>query len=180
MTAIKIATNPVLYRTKKIGEQATFPNAGKGATHTVQGTIALATTNVDEVGDTVLLCEVPGNASIVSIRLASDDLDSNGTPTLTWDLGIVKDPVWVSSTTVTATTVDDDVYATSITLGQAATVFTEYAYEARDINVCGQTVALDGGETAHADPRFIALTVDGAAATAAAGDLSYIVQFVVA
>lgn len=179
MTAIKIATNPVLYRTKKIGEQASLAGAAKGKLHCAAGTIALATTNVDEVGDQVVLCEVPGNAVILSIRLAADDMDSNATPTLTWNVGIVKDPVWVSSTTVTTTTVDLDCYATSITLGQAATALTEYMQEARDINLLGQSVALDGGESAHSDPRFIAITADGAAATAVAGDLSYIVQFIV-
>lgn len=180
MTAIKIATTPVLNRIKKIGDQTAFSGAAKGTQHVVTGTLALATTNIDEAGDTIILCEVPGNATILRIELAADDMDSHSTPTLTFDLGLVKDVAWVSSTTVTCTSVDVDCYGTEITLGQAATAFTDYAHEVRDINVAGQTVALDGGETtAHSDPRFIALTVDGTAATAVAGDVSYRVSFLV-
>ena len=75
--------------------------------------------------------------------------------------------------------VDADCYATSITLGQAATAFTEYAFEQRDINKTGQRVWQDGGVTA--DPKglyYLSCTV-ATAGTAVAGDLSFIVEYVV-
>jgi len=138
-----------------------------GVVRIAQGTIALATGDLD-AADIVMLAPIPTNASITSIRLASDDLDS--TTSLTWHVGLH---------TTAGVAVDADCYATSITLGQAATAFTEYAFEARDINKTGQRVWQDGGVTA--DPKglyYLSMTV-ATAPTAVAGDIAFIVTYVV-
>ena len=145
-------------------------NSG-GRLRVAQGTVALATTDLD-IGDIVHLAVLPAEASVVSIRLASDDLDSNGTPLLTWDVGVY---------TTAKVASDIDAFASAITLGQAATVFTEYAFEARVIEECGQKLYLDAAATlaSHDNQYYISLTCFAAAATAAAGDISYNIEYVV-
>lgn len=140
-----------------------------GRVRVAQGTIALATTDLD-INDIVLLAPVPTNASIISIKLASDDLDS-GSPALLWDVGLHN---------LAGTAKDADFYATDVTLGQAATAFTEYRYEAADINTCGDRVWQNAGDSS--DPNgtyYISMTVSTAPATAAAGDVSFIIEYVV-
>ena len=141
-----------------------------GRVRSVMGTVALATGDID-AGDIVLIAPVPSGATIKSIQLASDDLDS-GTPALTWDLGLY-------TTAATPVAVDINYYGTVITLGQAVTVFTEYSYDARPIEDCGQRVWEDAAVSS--DPGghyYIALTVNVTAATAVAGDVSFIIEYV--
>lgn len=142
-----------------------------GRVRIAQGTVAVAADGTGS-GDIIMLAPLPSNASVTSIMLASDDLDSNGSPTLAWDVGLYDDDA--------ATALDADCYATAITLGQAATAFTEFAFEARNINATGQRAWEDGGQSA--DPGgfvYLALTISTAAATGAAGDVSFIVHYVV-
>ena len=142
-----------------------------GRVRIAQGTIALATTDIDD-NDVIMLASLPVGASITSIKLASDDLDSGGSPSLTFNIGLYQ---------TDGTVKDEDCYATAITLGQAATAFTEYAFEVRNINVTGQRVWEDAGDSSQPSDAqyYLAVTVQAAAATAAAGDLSFIVQYVV-
>jgi hypothetical protein len=68
-----------------------------------------------------MLAPVPTNASITSIKLFNDDLDSGTTNTC--DVGIYN---------TDAVAVDDDAYASAITdLRAAVTTGTEVAFEAR-------------------------------------------------
>lgn len=141
-----------------------------GRVRVAQGTIAVAADGTGS-GDIIMLAPVLTNASIMSIRLAADDLDSNGSPTLAWNVGL-----YTSGGTVK----DVDAYASAITLGQAATAFTEYRFEAANITTCGQRVWEDAGDTS--DPTatyYVAASVSTAAATGAAGDLSFIIEYVV-
>lgn len=145
----------------------------RGRVRQVSGTIELETGDLD-LNDVLMLCGVPTGAVVNSIKLASDDLDSNGTPALAWDLGVY------SGADDAAETKDEDAYASAITLGQAATAFTEYAFEARNISACGQKVYEDAGDSSDPnDEYFIGLAVSTAAATAAAGTLSFIVEYTI-
>lgn len=140
-----------------------------GRVRVAQGTVAVAADGTG-AGDIIMLAPVPTGASIISIKLAADDLDS-GAPALAWDVGLYDDE---------GTVKDVDAYASAVTLGQAATVFTEYAFEARNINACGQRVWEDAGETI--DPfatYYVAASIQTAAATGQAGDLSFIIEYVV-
>lgn len=141
-----------------------------GRERVAQGTIALATTDL-EASDIVMLAPIPTGASITSIQLASDDMDSDGTPALLWNLGLY---------TTAGVEVDLDCYGTDLTLGQAATAFTEYRWDAANITTCGQQIWEDGGQTE--DPfghYYVALTIDTVPDVAVAGDLSFIIKYVV-
>ena len=141
-----------------------------GRVRIMQGTIALATSDIDN-NDIIMLAPINVGASITSIKLASDDLDSGGSPSLTFNIGLY---------TTAGVVKDEDCYATAITLGQAATAFTEYAFEVRNVNVCGQRGWEDAGDSTDPGGQYyLAVTVQAAAATAAAGDISFIVEYVV-
>lgn len=146
-----------------------------GKVRVAQGAVAVATTSLDDVGDVIMLCGLPTGAVVTSIRLASDDLDSNVSPLLAFNLGLY--PEFDSAV---AAAKDADTYASAITLGQAATAFTEYAFEARGIEECGEKVYEDAGDTTDPDDvYYLGLSVSAAAATAAAGDIAFIVEYVV-
>jgi hypothetical protein len=112
-----------------------------GVKRVATGTIALDAGDLS-ANDTVMLAPIPSNASITSIKLFNDDLDSD--TTLTTDVGIYTTAVAV---------VDADAYASAITdLRGAVTVGTEVAFEARNINKMGQKVWQDAGLTS--DPAL--------------------------
>ena len=138
-----------------------------GVKRIAQGTIALASGDLSAT-DTVMLAPIPTNASVSSIKLFNDDLDS-GT-TMTTDVGLY---------TTAIVAVDDDAYASAITdLRGAVTTGTEVAFEARDINKCGQKVWEDAGQSS--DPGgyyYIGLLFDAAGDTA--GDLSFVIEYTV-
>lgn len=157
------ATPPVLNALGASGDASVRP---------IMGTMEVATTSLDEVGDVILIAEVQGNERIVSIKLFSDDLDSNGAPTLAVDVGLYKN---VTNAGTSATVVDADAYASAITDLSSAVKNLEVMCEARDISKIGQTVAADGSESAHSSPRQIGLTVTAVSATPAAGTLSWVI-----
>ena len=74
---------------------------------------------------------------------------------------------------------DDDAYASAITdLRGAVTTGTEVAFEARNINKCGQKVWQDAGQSS--DPGgyyYVGLLFDAAGDTA--GDLSFVIEYTV-
>jgi len=145
-------------------------NSG-GRVRVAQGTVALATTDIDD-NDIIHMAVLPAEASIVHIWLGADDMDS-GSPTLAFNLGVYTTAKVVS---------DEDAFASAITLGQAAsTVTTDYANEARNINEVGQKLFLDAGDTvaSHDSLYYISLTVSNVAATAVAGDMSWIIEYVI-
>jgi hypothetical protein len=138
-----------------------------GVKRVATGTIALAAGDLS-VDDTVMLAPIPSNASITSIKLFNDDLDSGTTNTA--DVGIYTTAVAV---------VDADAYASAITdLRGAVKTGTEVAFEARDINKMGQKVWQDAGLTS--DPAltyFVGISFP--AAGDQAGDLSFVIEYVV-
>ena len=138
-----------------------------GVKRVAQGTIALAAGDLS-ANDTVMLAPIPSNASITSIKLFNDDLDSGTTNTA--DVGIYKQDLSV---------VDADAYASAITdLRGAVKTGTEVAFEARDINKLGQKVWQDAGLSS--DPAltfFVGIVFPAAGDTA--GDLSFIIEYTV-
>ena len=140
-----------------------------GAMRVASGTIALAAGDLS-ASDTVMLCPSPTNAAVVSIKLYNDDLDAGTTNTA--DVGL-----WTADGNVTAK--DDDCYASAITdLRGAVTVGTEVAFEARNVNLMGQKVWQDAGDSADPGGYYlIGLIFD--AAGDAAGDLSWLITYVV-
>jgi hypothetical protein len=138
-----------------------------GVKRVATGTIALAAGDLS-AEDTVMLAPIPSNASITSIKLFNDDLDSGTTNTA--DVGLYNTDLSV---------VDADAYASAITdLRGAVTVGTEVAFEARNINKMGQKVWQDAGLTS--DPALTYFVGIGfPAAGDQAGDLSFVIEYVV-
>ena len=138
-----------------------------GVKRIAQGTIALAAGDLSAT-DTVMLAPIPSNASITSIKLFNDDLDSS--TVITADVGLYKQDLSV---------VDADAYASAITdLRAAVKTGTEVAFEARDINKMGQKVWQDAGLSS--DPAltyFVGIGFPAAGDTA--GDLSFIIEYTV-
>lgn len=138
-----------------------------GVKRVAAGTIALAVADLG-ANDTVMLAPIPSNASITSIKIFNDDLDSSTTNTA--DVGIYKQDLSV---------VDADAYASAITtLRSANTTGVEVAFEARDINKCGQKVWQDAGLSADSGlTYFVGLSFPGAGDTA--GDVSFVIEYTV-
>ena len=138
-----------------------------GVKRVATGTIALVAGDLS-ANDTVMLAPIPSNASITSIKLFNDDLDSGTTNTA--DVGLYTTAVAV---------VDADAYASAITdLRGAVKTGTEVAFEARDINKMGQKVWQDAGLTS--DPAltyFVGIGFPAAGDTA--GDLSFVIEYIV-
>jgi len=138
-----------------------------GVKRIAQGTIALAAGDLS-ASDTVMLAPIPTNASISSIKIYNDDLDSS--TVITADVGLY---------TTALAVVDADAYASAITdLRAAVKTGTEVAFEARDINKMGQKVWQDAGLSS--DPGavyFVGISFPAAGDTA--GDLSFIIEYTV-
>ena len=135
----------------------------------VSGTAALTAGQVID-NNIVRLARLRSSDSIKSIKIFNDELDTNGSPTLTANLGLYK---------VDGTVVDEDCFASLATTFQAVnTGGVELGFEARDINGIGNELWQDGG--ASADPEIeydVAITFSAAAATAAAGDISFVIEY---
>jgi hypothetical protein len=139
-----------------------------GVKRIAQGSIALAAGDLSAT-DTVMLAPIPSNASISSIKLVNDDLDTGST--ITADVGLYNTDLSV---------VDADAYASAITALRAAVAApgTEVAFEERDHNKTGQKVWQDAGLSA--DPGkvyFVGISFPAAGDTA--GDLSFIIEYAV-
>ena len=139
-----------------------------GVKRIAQGTIALAAGDLS-ASDTVMLAPIPSNASISSIKIFNDDLDS--ATTITADVGLY---------TTALAVVDADAYASAITDLRApvAAPGTEVAFEARNINKMGQKVWQDAGLSS--DPGtvyFVGISFPAAGDTA--GDLSFTIEYTV-
>lgn len=133
----------------------------RGVLRTINGTMELPASGGSD-GDILMLAGVPIDAAILSIKIASDDLDS-GTD-LSAEVGLYEDEDG-------DTAKDVDVYAASVTDWRAATAFTEYAFEARDIDENGQLVWEDAGDSTRQDATneeyFVGVTLTAAGDTAA-------------
>ena len=133
------------------------------------GTIALGSGDLS-AGDTVMLAPIPTAAAVVSIKIYNDDLDSGSTVTM---------HVGLYTADGNTTAKDVDAYASATTdLRAAVIVGTEVAFEARNINLMGQRVWEDAGDST--DPGghyFIGIETDAAGDTA--GDLSFVITYVV-
>ena len=140
-----------------------------GSMRVAAGTIALAAGDLSAT-DTVMLAQIPTNAAIVSIKIYNDDLDSGTTNTC--DVGL-----YTADGNVTAK--DDDCYASAITdLRAAVVVGTEVAFEARGVQLMGQQVWADAGDSTDPGGYYlVGLKFD--AAGDAAGDLSWLITYVV-
>jgi hypothetical protein len=162
------------------------PGSASGKVRVWSDTVAVLTTDIDD-NDIIHMASIPGNAKIKSIKVYNDDLDSNGTPTLVTDVGVYNGPTGFNDSDASSTrydagaVIDRDCYGTVSTVLQAAvTAGTEFRYETLGIETVGNYLWQDAGLTS--DPRanlYIALTIETVAATAAAGDITMVVEYIV-
>lgn len=153
-----------------------------GSVKSTVGLYSATAATVLEVTDIIKMIRVPSNATILSLLMFNDDLDSNGVPTLAFDLGIyATDKFTIGSTTYAAgAVIDVDAYATAVTNLQSANVTGgQLMCEARDIIKIGSNrIWEDAGLTSDPQTYFdIALTITTAPATFAAGDIKLVALF---
>lgn len=152
--------------------------------------VELATTNIDDVGDIILMGALPANAKILSLKFFADDMDSNGAPTLAFNVGgyYFKNNVVAGVLKSAGVVVDADNIASAIIVGQAASsdvtsvgkVGYECRFEAADIDTIEYPLWQLLGLTEDCGGLLnIGLTVSAAAATAVAGGLKMVVQYYV-
>tara|TARA_Y100000114_G_scaffold43380_2_gene38868 strand:- start:2474 stop:3028 length:555 start_codon:yes stop_codon:yes gene_type:complete len=166
----------------------TITEAGnvQGKMRVFADTIAAGTGDIDN-DDVIMMAEIPSNAKVNSIKIFNDDLDSGGSPSLTTNVGLYVGQTKFTDTDGSATSyaagavIDEDCYASAITTLQAAnTAGVELAFEARNVNAIANFAWEDGGLTSDPGvPLRIALTISADAATAAAGDITMVVTYVV-
>ena len=145
-------------------------------------TYAAGTGDLDN-NDIIVMAQVPSNAKLTSIRVYNDDLD--GATSATFNVGLYNGPqaYTISGTTTDAAAViDEDCYVTESTQFQAAvtTAPVELLAEARNINAIANFVWEDGGLSE--DPKVplrIAITMSATPGSAAGGDITMVVQYVV-
>ena len=162
------------------------PASATGKVRVWSDTIAAGTGDIDD-NDILMMAEIPSNAKIKSIKLYNDDLDSGGSPALVTDVGIYNGNVKFNDTDGSATAyaaegvIDRNCYGTVMTVLQGAvTAGTEVRYETLGIETVGNFMWEDAGLTSDPGRMLrIALTIETVAATAAAGDITMVVEYIV-
>ena len=142
--------------------------------------VAVATTNIDDVGDIILCGVIPTNAKITSLKVFCDDLDSHSTPTLAANVGLYYTGKGSQAGVKTSgAVVDADCIGTAVTTLQAASVTgSELRFEADDIvNITKEAWEVAGLSVDPGGEFYIGFTVTAAAATGAAGDLVVQVEY---
>lgn len=129
----------------------------------IVGSVAVAAS--DDNGSTYSFCPVRSSWVIPSIRLFNDAI-TGGTG---FDVGLYD---------LDLAAVDDDAYASTVSLASASTTGDEVAFEARNITAMGQKVWQDAGLSA--DPMsWYYLVLTGDTVGTAAGDVSFDVTVIV-
>jgi hypothetical protein len=120
-------------------------------------------------GDVILLEKLPAEAKIISLKMASDDLDSGSDAEV--EIGVYK---------LDETAGDADVFASAVTDFQSATSFTEYRFEADAIDDLNKKLYELAGDSDsdHDSAYYIALTLTdlGAQDGTIAWQITYAVQ----
>jgi len=132
-----------------------------GRVRIAQGNVALAAGDSTD-NDIVMLAPVPTHATLVSVRIGTDNLGGS----CTFNVGFYTNDGVV---------VDEDALATTVADGGA---IAELRYEELDLNTTGQQVWELAGQTSDpSDVYYIAVTFNATGGTA--GDLAFIIEYVV-
>ena len=119
--------------------------------------------------DIIVLCRLPSNVRLTSLQIGNDELDANASPTATFDIGGYKPD---------GTVIDVDALGTSVAQFGAATALTELLYETKTIEDVGEYLWQMLGLSADPGGMIdIALTMDAANATAAAGTIAFVIKY---
>lgn len=144
---------------------------------------ALATTNIDNADDNVLICPIPSNAVILDVLVLNDDLDSNGTPTLAANVGLAYSGIGGTQKkngNTSGTVIDADCFGSAVTTLQSANVtWTSVRFEADDIvDVKKEAWEVGGLSSDPGGILYVLIDLTTAAATAAAGDVVVRVDYI--
>ena len=155
--------------------------SGGGKLRVFMDTIAAGTGDLDD-NDIMVMAQIPSNAKLVSLQIYNDDLD--GATSATFNVGLYNGPqaYTISGTTTDAAAViDEDCYVTLSTQFQAAvTAPAELLAETRNVNAIANFVWEDGGLSEDPGvPLRIAITMSATPGSAAAGDITMVVKYVV-
>ena len=155
--------------------------SGGGKLRVFMDTIAAGTGDLDD-NDIMVMAQVPSNAKLVSLQIYNDDLD--GATSAAFNVGLYNGPqaYTISGTTTDAAAViDEDCYVTASTQFQGAvTTPSELLAETRNINAIANFVWEDGGLAQDPGvPLRIAITMSATPGSAAAGDITMVVKYVV-
>lgn len=169
MTASTVKST-IISNAESVPVSLAYNNIG-GRKKAYMATIEAATTSLDETGDIMLMLPIPSKLVPTSIKLFNDDLDSNGTPALTVHVGLYRSD--------TGAVLDADCFAAASTaLQSAVTSGTELLFKTADIANIGKR-AWEYAAGVTSDPGvklYVGLTIGTAAATAAAGTISLLVE----
>ena len=142
-----------------------------------------ATTSIDEVDDTILLCPVKSNAIPLSLEILNGDMDTHSTPTLAVDVGVYYAGGGQQALNGKAAgdVIDADLFASAITsLDTARTVPLDITHESGVIGFDEYKEELWELAGLSADPGgdfYIGFRVTATAATAAAAKLKVIFKY---
>ena len=155
--------------------------SGGGKERVWMDTIAAGTGDLDN-NDIIVMAQIPSNAKLVSMKIYNDDLD--GATSAAFNVGLYNGPqaYTISGTTTDAAAViDEDCYVTASTQFRAAvTEPVELLAEVRNINAIANFVWEDGGLAQDPGvPLRIAITMSATPGSAAAGDITMVVKYVV-
>lgn len=140
-----------IYTTQKSQTYGTVIGQGGSRNLVVDGvSVAMTTAMIDNANDEVELLWVPAGAVICSVELRATDMDTNGTPTLKFDVGDDS---------------DEDRLIAATTTGQTATTTT--------------TLEATGFMYKYSTATKIKAYINAAAATAAAGTLYFRIEYFV-
>lgn len=171
------ATTVTMTTTVEAAPALMLARGNNGGLKVAANTVEVATTSLDEADDRVMILALPGNARLIDLVLFNDDLDSNGSPALTMDIGLFYGDGVVGQTAGTA--IDDDALATAITTLQSAnTAGVRIAYEALNIDKIGKPLWEIAGLTKDPGMIYIGTSVAVAAGTAAAGTITMYALYV--
>ena len=122
--------------------------------------------------DVILMCEIPVEAKITSIKMSSDDLGTAG------DLNVGFYPGPGSGVTIAAATdaVDEDAIGTAIDVNAAVTADVEIRFETANISTATEKAWELAGLSAKPDYATFYLAFTASEATTAAGDLVLITR----
>lgn len=148
-------------------------------------TLAVATTAIDDTNDLLLFGPVPSNCIVKSVKIRNDDLDSNGTPALAANWGVYYSGIGGTQArngNTIGTVVDADLFASADTSLQAAVAnWSEITNESGNYDASKVQQELWQAAGLSADPGgllLIGAKPTAAAATAAAGDVSVLIEIV--
>lgn len=151
------------------------PQAG-GIAKIATRTVEVAATSLDETDDRVMILTLPSGARLIDLILFNDDLDSNGSPALTADIGVYYGGGQriAGVEKVSGDVIDDDAIATVITTLQTAnTLGVRVIAEQLNIANIGKPLFQVAGLTTDPGGNLhIGISVGTAAGTAAAGTVT--------